>query len=421
MESLELLQRLSVALAIGLLIGLERGWQTRMETEGERAIGFRTHTLAGILGGVWGALVHGADGSGLIALAIAFSMFALLIGFFRYREVVHERTYGATTLVAAMLAFSLGAFAVLGNMQVAAAAGIATAGLLAMKEMLHSWIKRMTWPELRSVLVLASMTFIALPILPNEPVDPWGALNPYEIWLLTVLIAAISFAGYVAIKLLGDRNGIAVTGIAGGLASSTAVTINMASLAAKQPEHRGPLVAGALISGTVMMARVLTVAGIVNHALLLKLATPLILGGLVQAGAGVYLLAIHSPPDRNGNDLDLKNPFDLVSVLKFGAFLTVLMVLVHFVTKYAGDAGVYLLSAISGVADVDAITLSMARLGGTSLDLNVAARAVLIVVAVNTLSKAALGWITGGAAFGVRMAVVGLTAIAAGGLWLALA
>jgi len=420
MDSLELLQRLSVALAIGLLIGLERGWQSRMEAEGERAAGFRTHTLAGILGGVWAAMVHGTGGGGLIALAIAFTVFAFLIGLFRYRETQHERTFGATTLVAAMLAFSLGAFAVLGDMQVAAAAGIATAGLLAMKTMLHAWVRRMTWPELRSVLVLASMTFIMLPILPNKTIDPWGVINPYEIWLLTILIAIISFAGYVAIKLLGDRSGIVVTGLAGGLASSTAVTVNMAKLAADQPDHRNPLLAGALLSGTVMMVRVLTVAGIVNHAMLLRLAPPLILASLVQAGAGAYLLARQSQPDQGEKGLDLKNPFDLISVLKFGALLTAIMILAHFATQYAGDAGVYLLSAFSGIADVDAITLSMARLGGGELSLDVATRAILIVVAVNTLSKAALGWLTGGAAFGARMAVVGLAALLAGAASLAL-
>jgi len=420
MESLELLQRLSVALAIGLLIGLERGWQSRMEAEGERAAGFRTHALAGVLGGVWAAIVHGSGGAGLIALAIAFTVFALFVGLFRYRETQHEHTFGATTLVAAMLAFSLGALAVIGNMQVAAAAGIATAGLLAMKTMLHSWIRRMTWPELRSVLVLASMTFIMLPILPNEAIDPWGALNPYEIWLLAILIAMISFVGYLAIKLLGDRSGILVTGLAGGLASSMAVTVNMAKLAADQPHKRDPLLAGALLSGAVMMARVLALAGIINHAMFLRLAPPLIFAALAQAGAGLYLLARQSGPEQGDKGLDLKNPFDLIIVLRFGALLTGIMVLSQVATRYAGNSGIYLLSAVSGLGDVDAITLSMARLGGGQLDLDVTTRAVLAVVAANTLSKAVVGGLTGGAGFGARMAAIGMAALVAGGLGLIL-
>lgn len=414
METLELFQRLSVALAIGLLIGLERGWQTRGEAEGERAAGFRTHALAGVLGGVWGALARGQGEAGLIALALAFIAFVLPVTLFRFRETQHERTYGATTLVAAMLAFSLGAYALLGNMQVAAAAGVVVTGLLAMKSVLHAWVKRMTWEELRSVLVLAAMTFIMLPVLPDRAIDPWGAVNPFEIWLMTVMIAVISFTGYVAIKMFGDESGIALTGVAGGLVSSTAVTLNMAQLAKEHPGRTNALVAGAMLSSATMMARVLAVVAIINAALLPQLAPALAAAGLVLAGGALWLLARNPGQGEDNKPLVISNPLDLGGVLKFGALLTVIIVLSKVATGLAGSAGAYLLALASGVADVDAITLSMARLGHGALGGDVAARAIALVVASNTVAKTVIGWVAGGAEFGRHLALAAGVAIVAG-------
>jgi uncharacterized membrane protein (DUF4010 family) len=231
MDTFELLQRLSVAVAIGLLIGLERGWQAREDLEGERSAGLRTHALAALLGAAWGAISNQTGIGGAVALGLAFLAFSAGIILFRYRETSHDETFGATTVVAAMLAFALGAFAVVGDMQASAAAGVTATGLLALKPVLHAWVRQLTWPELRSGLVLLAMTVIMLPLLPRRAIDPWAAFNPFEIWLLTVMIAAISFVGYMAIKAIGERGGVAVTGIAGGFASSTAVTVTLARLA----------------------------------------------------------------------------------------------------------------------------------------------------------------------------------------------
>ncbi|MGC1861159.1 MAG: MgtC/SapB family protein, partial [Methylocystis sp.] len=149
MDTVELFQRLSVALAIGLLIGLERGWQAREDREGERSAGLRTHALASLLGAVWGAISNQTGIGGAVALGIAFFIFSAAIILFRYRETSHDGTFGATTVMAAMLAFALGALAVVGDMQAAIAAGVAATGLLALKSSLHGWMRRLTWPELR--------------------------------------------------------------------------------------------------------------------------------------------------------------------------------------------------------------------------------------------------------------------------------
>jgi len=148
-DTFELIQRLAVALAIGLVIGIERGWKQREEAEGDRAAGLRTHALAGLLGGIWGALALSSGDWGAVALGLAFVVFSATIAAFRYREMEHDKSFGATTVVAAMVAFALGALAVMGDETAAAAAGVAAAMLLALKSALHGWLKRLTWEELR--------------------------------------------------------------------------------------------------------------------------------------------------------------------------------------------------------------------------------------------------------------------------------
>lgn len=416
MDTLELFHRLAVALAIGLLIGLERGWKAREEPEGDRTAGLRTHGLAALIGGLWGALAALRDDGGLIGLALGFAAYTGAMALFFYRETERDNRLDATNLVAAMLAFMLGAFAVAGNVAAAAAAGVAATALLALKQSLHAWLRRLTWVELRSALILLVMTVVMLPVLPRKTIDPWGAINPHEIWLMTVLIAVISFVGYVAGKLLGDRNGIAVTGFAGGLVSSTAVTVSMAERAAREPDKAGTLAGGALISCATMVARVVVVIAIVNVALLDKLGLPLALACAVLAGSGLYLVSRDTTLDNGaGHDVPLGNPIDIRSVFKFGAVLMLIIVASKVATRFAGDAGAYAVAALSGIADVDAVTLTMSRLGGNSIDSSVAARAIAIVVVVNTLVKASIGAFSGGSAFGRRMAAASAGALLAGG------
>ena len=278
----------------------------------------------------------------LIALALGFAAYAATMTFFFYRETEQEGTRDATNLVAAMLAFALGAFAVVGNMEVAAAAGVGATALLALKPGLHAFVKRLTWEELRSFLVLLAMSVILLPVLPNRTIDPWGTVNPFEIWLMTVLIALISFAGYVTIKLLGNRKGIAFTSVVGGLVSSTAVTVNMANLAREHPEQVSSLAGGALLSSAVMLARVVAVVAILNAALVVKLGPALALAGGILAVWGLILLRQQSGPaaDQSGT-MTLGNPLDIAAVLKFGALLTAIIVLSKAAAAVAGNAGAY--------------------------------------------------------------------------------
>jgi uncharacterized membrane protein (DUF4010 family) len=198
----ELISRLGVALGIGLLIGLERGWRRRGATPGSRAAGIRTFALSGLLGGVIAALAQalpkqegGGAASLAIVLGVTFAAYSAVIALFTRDENRAAGHFSATTAIAAMLTFALGAYALLGDMRIAAGAAVAATALLAAREELHGWVEKITWPELRSAVVLLAMTFIGLPILPDAPLGPFGGVNPREVWLIAIVLASVSFLG----------------------------------------------------------------------------------------------------------------------------------------------------------------------------------------------------------------------------------
>jgi uncharacterized membrane protein (DUF4010 family) len=411
MDFLELMQRLAVSLAIGLLVGVERGWKERNEAEGGRTAGLRTFALTGLLGGVACAVSLRVPAGGFL-LGMAFLAYAAILGFLRFQEMEEENTHGATTIVAALLTFALGALAMVAEPIAAGAAGVATTALLALKSVLHEWLKRITWQELRAGLVLLAMSVILLPILPDKGYGPFAALNPYDLWRMTVLIATVSALGYIAIKWIGGGQGIALSGIAGGLVSSTAVTISFAKLAKEMPARERLLIGGALLACSVMMVRILIVALAINPGLSGKLFLPLMLAAVALVGFAYLSLRQHFG-DTMSSPIKVDSPFELGSVLKFGLFLAVIMVLAKGFTLWAGDKGAYALAAVSGITDVDAVTLSLSRMGGNDLPMQTAAHAILLTAVVNSLAKAAWAWTAGGRGPGMRLASGALVAVSA--------
>ncbi|WGR62385.1 DUF4010 domain-containing protein (plasmid) [Paracoccus ferrooxidans] len=405
----QILSRLAVSLAIGLLVGLERGWRTRDEREHQRAAGLRTFALAGLTGGATGVLA--LDFGGLV-IGIVFCGFALVFAAFQWLESRLDRNVSATSAVAGMLVFLLGALAVTGPLVPAVAAAVAMTLLLAAREHLHRWVAALSWAEIRAILTLAAMSFLLLPVIPDRSVDPWGAVNLREIWLLAILIAGISFAGYLAVRAFGDRLGIVVMAAAGGLASSTATTLAFARLGKAQPGAARLLAAGILISGVVMLVRVGVVTVGLNRALLAHLAPPLAAGAVAMALAVALLL--WRRPAQAGPALPISNPLAVGTALKIAAFIALVLLAAEILRRHYGDVGVLIIAAISGIGDVDAVSISMARLGGGDLATPVAAQAILVAVAVNTLSKAAMAGLVGGRRIGVIVAGASLLALAAG-------
>ncbi|MFC3569087.1 MgtC/SapB family protein [Paracoccus simplex] len=415
MEQTDILTRLAVSLAIGLLVGLERGWQSRAEGDHRRAAGLRTFALTGLLGGVTGALA--AQFGGLL-IGLVFCAFSAVFAAFQWLESRLDQDVSATSCVAGMLVFLLGALAVSGELGPAVAAAVAMTLLLALREHLHRWVAMLSWIEIRAGLTLAAMSFLLLPVIPDRTIDPWGAVNPYRIWLLAILIAAISFAGYMAVRAFGERRGIMVMAAAGGLASSTATTLAFARLGKDRPDSARLLSAGILLAGVVMVLRVGVIAIGLQPALLAGLAPPLAAMAAVTACGAALLMRRARREARPVLAID--NPLAVGTALKLAGFIAVVMLAAAGLRQWLGDIGVLIVAAISGLADVDAVSISMARMGGGTLALDTAAQAILIAVAVNTVSKAVLAAWVGGPRLGLIVGAVSGLGIGAAGLAMAL-
>jgi len=419
MDTFDLFQRLGLALAIGLLFGLERGWQEREVAEGGRVAGLRTFALIGLIGGICGALEPRLGG---IAVGLVFTSLAAIFAAFRWLEASRDRDYGTTTVVAALLTFLLGVYAVMGDVTAAAAAAVASTILLASKRAAHEVLKRITWEELRASLILLAMSFIALPLLPDRTVDPLGALNPHDLWILTILIAAVSFIGYAAIKLIGEEKGVLAGGAIGGFVSSTATTLNYAGLARSFPAQRLNLSAGAILANLVMAIRAIVLVLIAGQEPLKLIVLPL--AGFMLGSGAVAAAYIRRTAGRTHTDappLELKNPFEITMALKFGALLALVFLVAKWLQGIAGAKGVFMLSAIAGLADIDAMVVTSAHSASGSLGAKDAAIAILIVIVSNTFSKVVLGAVSGGMRMGAQLALGGLGGLAgmAAGLYVA--
>ena len=390
-SQLELFQRLGLALALGLLIGAERGWKARDAEEGSRVAGLRTFALIGLSGGVWALL---AQLLGEVLLGIAFLGFTAVILLSRLRVGAEQKDYGATTVIAALLTFGLGALAARGEMALAAAGAVVTALLLSVKPIVHDWLTRISYDELLAALKLLVMSLVLLPVLPNQGYGPWQAINPYEFWLMVVLIAGISFVGYAAVRIGGARRGILIAALAGGLVSSTAVTISYAGLSRTNPERAKLLAGGIGLACTTMYPRAFLVAVAIEPRLWPLLLAPLAAATLVGYATSAWLLA-RSAVSQESQGFNLRNPLELENALKFGLLLALVMLLTRAMQEWLGEVGIYILAAISGLADVDAINLSLSRMAGDSLATEVAAVGLLLAVASNTLVKAAIAIASG--------------------------
>ncbi|HSH27165.1 MAG TPA: MgtC/SapB family protein [Wenzhouxiangella sp.] len=395
--------RLAVALAIGLLVGIERGWQYREVEEGQRVAGLRTYSLIGLVGGAVGFISQ--DGGywliGLVFLGLAIASATAYVITTRAGQ-----DFGITSEVAAMATYLFGVLAGTGEMALAAAATIVMAVLLGYKERLHGLLNRLKRKELTAGLTLLLISVVLLPILPNEGFGPWQAFNPYVIWLLVVLIAGISFLGYIAIRIAGPSRGIVFSGLFGGMASSTATTLALSRIAAREPKLSSVLAAGILLACGSMIARMMIVASLIHLPLIERLWLPaLLLLGATLAPVGLYLhYALRRPTDIDKDQL-MRNPVELRSALLFGALLSIIMMLGKALSEWAGSAGLWALAAASGLADVDAITLSLARMSSQGIALEVAVVGIFIAASVNSLVKGTMGLVIGGRSLGWRLLV----------------
>lgn len=420
---LNLLIEAAYAIGMGLFIGLEREHSEGVaDTDGkprELPMGARTFALLALVG--WTAALLGDQFTWLPPLALAAVAALVTAGF-----VTRDTGPGLTTEVAALLTFGLGML-VHYERSLAVALALATTALLISKPWLLAVMPKLRRVDLTATLQLAIVLAIVLPLLPRTAVDPWGILKPREIGWFVVLIAGISYVGYVASRLWGEHRGAGVTGLVGGLASSTAVTAAMAQAARRDSSMTGSAQLAVFAANAMMFGRVVVVAAVIDRAVALRLAAPMGAMGLVVLAAALWQWRrLRTDAPRSGDTSSsgalagLKNPFALLPALKWGAVMVGVLLLAAFAREYLGDRGVVAVAAASGIADVDAITLTVTRsvrLGELGVDL--AALAVTVAVMSNTLVKAGIAVVAGGRGFGVPVARV-LVAAAVLGVGVAL-
>lgn len=410
---LTILQNFAYALAIGALVGIER--EKHKVSNLSSFGGVRTFMLMALLGaaGAWLGLQLQQPWPELAVLAV---VALLVLAAYNRKQREEPQVPGLTTELSAMLVFLLGGAVMHGHAGIAVALAIMTSAILAFKQPLHGLVDKIGNDDLYAGLKLLIATFIVLPLLPDHALDPWQAFNPYKIWLLVILISLLSLVGYIATRLLGPARGTAVAGLAGGLVSSTAVSLSFARLS-QQPQggdnQDDALACGILLAWSVMSLRVLLMVGIVYLPLLASLWPAIGAMALVTLALAAYFYR-RAPQLQANSATSVSNPFSLWAASQFGLMFAAVLLVVKLTEHFAPAEGLYLVSAIAGTTDVDAITLSMAQYAQQAGREQLAATALVIAVLSNTLVKTALVCTLGSAGLRQRLlwtcALVVLTA-----------
>lgn len=410
---------LITALGVGLLVGLERE-QSAPERGGKQLGGVRTYPIFALCGGVSMLLTSAIPWLPLVTLLAVVGLVALSY----HADITRDSDHGMTTEISVIAVFLLGALAcaqgyvapVRDRILLVAALGVALTFLLSSKPWFHKMATRVSRDDFYATVKFLIVAVIVLPLLPNQDMGPLGAINPRSLGLMVVTISGLSFLGYVAMKLFGAKRGLLLGAALGGLVSSTAVTLSFANRT-KGQAALAPVAAGAIaVAWTIMLGRVAVLVALIDLPLLRTLAIPL--GAMIVAALIGLLLTFR----RNGGDganVELKNPFELGSAIKVTAMFGAVLLVTKAANEYLGPEGLYIASALSGTTDVDAVTLSSAKLARDGVEDMVATVAITIAIAMNTVVKAGMAGYIGGAALGKRMAVTGALILAAGGAGLA--
>ena len=402
----------ATAILIGALLGIERERHKR-EHDDLSIGGLRTFILFALIGALGGWLTLVLSAPWILAAALLATQAPVLAGYVLSARARPD-ALGMTTELAAVAAFLLGALATLGQRELAVGLGVAVAALLAYKQPLHGIVLRLDREDVYAGLRLLIATFIVLPLLPDRTIDPWGALNPRTLWMLVLLISSLSLVGYVATRLLGADRGIPLTGLTGGLVSSTAVTVAF-SRQSREAAFAGAvpaLASGVLLSWAVMFVRVLVEVLVVNRSLLAAVLMPFIaMAAAALAMAWYFHGRARGAPRTEG--VPLTNPFSLTAAAKFAAFFALVLLVVKLVQVHAPESGVYFVAGLAGTTDVDAITLSMAQFAWSG-DASLAARAITIAALTNTAVKTGMVATLGSPALRRSILVPAMVILAAG-------
>ncbi|AFZ53585.1 MgtC/SapB family protein [Cyanobacterium aponinum] len=390
---LVIISRLTIALTLGLIIGIERGWSNRESPEELGSDGLRNFGLVGLLGGITALL---AEEWGWGILGVTFLGFAILVSTSYVLTAQKSQDYGTTTEFALLITFLLGALVVKDLSLESIAVAVIVSWLLKLKSEIRQMLIWLKQEELIATLKVLLLALVTLPLLPNQDLGPWNAINPRAIGLLVLLIVSISYVGYFIIRLWKDKSGVLLIGFLGGFASSTATTIALSRMA-KQGQGQTKILATAIALATGTMApRLLLQITVINSSLAKQLAIPLTILGLTPILIALIFIWRGIKEKNQEVPITLSNPVELGLAVQYALILIVLSLLIKAGEQWFGETGVYLVSALSGLADVDAVSISLARAVNQNMSLSVAKISIFIAVFMNTLVKVALTRFIGG-------------------------
>lgn len=386
MTELALIGNFLLALALGALIGLEREY-ARYKKHTHDYAGIRTFPLIALFGALsafFGQILN----PWILIMGILLMGTLIIISYF----VLAKRNYpGATSEVAGFLTFFLGVLAYFGEIQLSVLLTVIITTILYSRTVLHQFAHRLKKEEMRSTLVFAVIAFVILPFLPNKGYGPYELFNPFLTWLMVVLISGISFVGYILMKRFGAK-GIEFTGILGGLASSTAVTSSFAERSKHHETLYKALALGVILANGVMFSRVLLEVLFVNQALFVSLLLPMLILSLVTA---LFSYFVWKKAKHISETIELHSPFTLKPALKFAGIFALVLAFLKLANAYFPSEGIYLVSFLSGLADADAIALSLSQLAGTTVSFDTARDGIILGVLANTATKGGLAYFFG--------------------------
>lgn len=373
-----LIEKFLISIALGAFLGTER--EISKSRSGEKMAGVRTFALITLLGTILAHLSR--DYPYVLLVGASGFMFLIIAGYWK----IGILDVGITTEVEAIMALFIGVLCY-EERGVAVILTILVGFILAIKKSAHRLIQKISDEELMDTLKFAIIALVILPVLPREPIDPFQVLNPYNLWLLVVFISGIGFVGYFLIRIFGTQAGTGLTGIMGGLVSSTAVTVTMSHRSRQISSILFPALFAATMANSMMYLRIVVEVFVVNQELITEVWIPMVAMMMTGLVATSYFWMKQTPQKV---DVKVQDPFTLLPALKFGGFFAVVLLVSKGASLYLGEIGIYAASLFSGLADVDAVTLSMATLAGTEVSRHVAVDAIILAAISNTITKTAI-------------------------------
>jgi uncharacterized membrane protein (DUF4010 family) len=420
MIQLTLFENLAVALLLGLIIGLEREFQHQQQKVKDFA-GIRTFTLIALFGWLVGFIAQQVGEFIFVLVALAGIILFIIAG---YLAVVWKgKGVGATSEISALIVFLIGVMVSYNYILIAVVSAVLMATTLSYKYSLHRFAQKLALEEIHAGLKLGIISAVVLPLLPNKAYSPLDipllrdvialfpsvqhvlaatqVFNPFKIWLMVVFICALSTTGYVLIKLIGAKKGIGLTGAIGGLVSSTAVTSALSESSKKSKWHY-TFAFGVVIAWMIMFVRVIFVTMILNKEVFFSTVMTLGLMALASAACGLYLYYQRTPQGKKAETtVAFKSPFALLPALKVGGFFVLVLFISKLLQALLGSSGLYIASILAGLADVDAITISMVTLASTGeINTSVAVTSITLAVISNSITKAGIAYLFGAKEFG---------------------